>query len=58
MPSHTHAYRWGGASVAAGSIGVMYPAGWDSQRQSDAKGGGQAHNNIQPYLTANFVIKF
>jgi len=51
MPSHSHIYRWGQANVAAGTIYVMYPAGWGGANLTDAAGGGQAHNNLQPYIT-------
>ena len=63
MPGHTHNYNrhhfWtgeqtdipdilGDTSVVRGS-GIQIPTSW--------AGGNQLHNNLQPYITCNFIIK-
>lgn len=60
MPSHTHdsiyspigqALQAGVGSVA-GAAGVQYNTGSGANAYgTNAKGGGQAHNNLQPYIT-------
>ena len=53
MPSHTHAYRF--ARDDAKGSNYAYPRSnfADSQKQgtTNATGGGEAHNNLQPYIT-------
>lgn len=57
MPSHTHNFKGGRTSIAAASdgIGLMGGTGsdgygnWGSMVQGT--GGGQSHNNLQPYIT-------
>lgn len=62
MPSHTHGQY---VSVAGSGSGVRrdytgdgaadaYPQGINTT----ATGGGGAHNNLQPYISLNFIIKF
>jgi microcystin-dependent protein len=59
MPSHSHtAPTWDGTTngtyeVPSGQYGVDFPNG----AQTSNTGGGQAHNNLQPYMTLNFIIK-
>ena len=57
IPSHSHNVQdvGGTASVAGGAFveGITTA----SDRSTDAAGGGQAHNNLQPYLVLNFIIK-
>lgn len=62
MPSHSH-----GQNVSAGASpgpairrdwagdgnGASYPQGIST----DSAGGGGAHNNLQPYITLNYIIK-
>lgn len=58
MPSHTHGIQGtnfastfnGGAAGASGTTGSNYPA-------TLSTGGGGAHNNLQPYLVVNYIIK-
>lgn len=61
-----HAMAWGQGNIAFDPAPVAYlgtPSGnalgtvqndWNSTRDA---GGGQAHNNLQPYLVMNYVIK-
>lgn len=65
MPSHTHNTRqaaggWGGADyggISAWSTGVVSHTFGDSG-WIEATGSGGAHNNLQPYLTVNYIIKY
>lgn len=57
MPAHTH-NALDGFSGAGGS--GTYPGANRASNSvaTSSTGGGGAHNNIQPYLTMNFIIKF
>lgn len=64
MPSHSHNLTkvYGGNQTY--DTGSSSPAGmrWETQSIIDggdiaATGGGQAHNNLQPYLVTNYIIK-
>lgn len=58
MPAHTHGVQGtnfastfnGGAAGAAGTTGSNYPT-------TLSTGGGNAHNNLQPYRVVNYIIK-
>jgi microcystin-dependent protein len=56
MPSHIHSYpnastAGGGANIVEGSPNVA------TGNNMNATGGGGAHNNLQPYLSVNYLIK-
>jgi microcystin-dependent protein len=60
IPPHTHGYKFptsqiaqgGGADVVAeDNFTLALP------KTSDSTGGGQAHNNLQPYIVLNYIIK-
>lgn len=57
LPAHNH-----DISTYTGTAGGFIPAttsnaGTLVTRQTASKGGDQAHNNLQPYLSLNFIIK-
>ena len=56
MPSHTHSFNGGGLRALAGdSAGNDDYAGPNGTTSST--GGGQAHNNVQPTIILNYIIK-
>ena len=54
MPSHNHATDrdGGGAAAGGGSSARALTSGVTGNT-----GGGEAHNNMQPYVTVNYIIK-
>jgi len=56
MPSHTHDITLKGIGGSGGQSIYSYVTG-DVAITSDSKGGDAAHNNLQPSLTINFIIK-
>jgi microcystin-dependent protein len=54
MPAHTHAV--GGAASTGGSSNVASSSGTVNQNTSSTGGGG-AHNNVQPTIILNYIIK-
>ena len=66
MPSHYHDENYGSARwVDSGGLGaqgsgnkVSYGGGGSEKINITANtGGGQAHNNLQPYVILNYIIK-
>jgi hypothetical protein len=59
IPSHNHGIR----SVFGENGNIVLQAGgsfgWsvDQNKKTSNEGGGQAHNNLQPYLVVNYIIK-
>ena len=56
MPSHTHDVKYGRSAplgLNSGSTGykLNYEQGGTQQIYATATGGGEAHNNLQPYIT-------
>lgn len=60
MPSHKHNMR---VKQNASGFSDGYPAGGNTYEYSNNEypiqntGGGQPHNNLQPYITLNYIIK-
>ncbi|MGD9276078.1 MAG: hypothetical protein PVJ67_02810 [Candidatus Pacearchaeota archaeon] len=56
IPSHRHSIP---AAAAASASGSLVTPGFSSNgvRYSNYAGGGQAHNNLQPYITLLYCIK-
>lgn len=66
MPSHAHTNLYLVSSGGEGSFGYNYTNGAGRGKRSAATeasggigntGGGQAHDNMQPYLVTNYIIK-
>ena len=59
MPSHTHDASGGNFAVLASGTYGLQPSNVPIAQASTtaANGGGQAHNNLQPYVTMNYIIK-
>ena len=57
IPEHVH--QIGGSGSTAGSYyGFATSNTRDRTLSSDSAGGGQAHNNLQPYIILNYIIKY
>jgi microcystin-dependent protein len=54
IPSHSHA----GAVGGGGSSGSSPEGGNDANISGGSTGGSGAHNNMPPYVTVNYIIKF
>lgn len=59
MPRHDHYLNggWGAGSMGAGSFRVDANNPRTRWTNTGHTGGNQAHNNLQPYITVNFIIK-
>jgi len=66
LPSHNHGVTTSGSNAATGAPASAdvpavtafktYGAAQDTTVLPDAVGGNAAHNNLQPFLTVNFII--
>lgn len=57
MPSHKHSMNFGDSAGGDGSGFVYSSTSGNNNVFMLETGGGQAHNNLQPSLTLNFIIK-
>jgi microcystin-dependent protein len=56
MPAHTHTVPSGGAGASNYALGG--PAGsFSASQTTGSEGGGGAHNNVQPTIILNYIIK-
>jgi microcystin-dependent protein len=59
IPGHIHSSSWTQTYVAAGGLSVVavIPGGSAGFNVSETGGGG-AHNNLQPYVVINYIIRY
>ena len=60
VPASTSGFVWGADVVAGGSVSAAYTTGaWlnGGITATDSAGSGGAHNNLQPYLAVNHIIR-
>jgi microcystin-dependent protein len=57
IPAHTHYSGLGGESDSTSGGDTIYRPGGASAVNTGATGGGGAHNNVQPTLVLNYIIK-
>jgi len=64
IPSHQHgAYHFNGAyqsvlPTGGGAYAALDGGSYGYNQPSGAAGGGGAHNNLQPYITLNYLIRY
>lgn len=59
MPAHTHGLTANGDNfTGGGGISSLQPYNPTGDQLTTSTGGGQAHNNIPPYLALNYIIKY
>lgn len=55
MPSHSHSYNWSGSGSGQGAqLGNMFTL---STLNTSSAGSSSSHNNVQPTIITNYIIK-
>ncbi len=57
MPAHTHTTQSWNATAGSADYGYIQGQTAGAAKASGSTGGGTAHNNLQPYLVVNYIIK-
>jgi microcystin-dependent protein len=57
IPSHTHDVGFA-LGAAGGTAAKEIVSAFDDVKVTSSSGGGDAHNNLQPYITVNYIIKY
>jgi microcystin-dependent protein len=57
IPAHQHGLPVAGGGAATNGFAAGGAAGFSGSYVTDLAGGGQAHNNMPPYMVMNFIIK-
>lgn len=57
MPAHTHTGTFGDLTGSAGAAVYSAANRTAASIATDSTGGGGAHNNLQPYVTMNYIVK-
>ena len=57
MPSHSHGIKYQGRDKSGDGSEVSDLTGTSATDSTQSTGGGQAHNNMPPFYTINFIIK-
>ena len=57
IPAHSHSYTNNPNAIFSSGTGSYSAVGGTQASSTGSSGGGQAHNNLQPYLVTNFIIK-
>jgi microcystin-dependent protein len=59
IPAHTHTLpSYQNTNTASSNLnGLANTTGTQNTHTTSSVGGGEAHNNLQPYITLNFIIK-
>ena len=56
-PSHNHTIKAGCTGTVADDIDKFEGTATDENMSTTSIGGGGSHNNVQPYLTTNYIIR-
>ena len=57
MPAHSHGYRWWNAWYFSGSTELAAKGSYNDNQQTSTVGGNAPHNNVQPSMATNWIIK-